>query len=313
MHTILLPQSRVRRAIESFRHPDQAAIAARLPVAGSRVPMRWYWRRQSPRPRRAARHLASEFRSTRMPRVDAAARRAARATGRLTHDAGQARSKATHAMRRAAANARPAAGAARERTAIAMTDARSRMRRPRMRGSGQLFAIGAVFAAGALAMYYFDANSGRRRRALLRDRFAHWRNVARNELPYRFNKRRRFVRGVARGVRHNVGEIMHPHHVVPDDETLVARVRSETLRDGLAGQVNVDAYEGCVTLRGELESTALIQRLIDRAGNVDGVREVRSYLHLPGTVAPNIAEVYEKERLPARLAAGGDQGIGLVN
>jgi osmotically-inducible protein OsmY len=100
--------------------------------------------------------------------------------------------------------------------------------------------------------------------------------------------------------------------VVPDDDTLVARVRSEVLRNGTAGQINVDAYEGCVTLRGQLDHYEDIQRIVHRTRHVDGVREIRSYLHLPGTLPPNKAEIYLKERVPAHLA-GGDQGIGLAN
>lgn len=331
MHTILLPQSRIRRAIESFRHPDQAAIAARLPIAGSRVPIRWYWRRQSLQPERALRHLGSDLDGLKTPAVRPAVTKATRASARLAREARHAGAGARVRARSAARLAAPVADRARERSRAVIRDTRERtapkiaragaavteagahVRPPRLRGVARVVTIAAIFAAGAAAMYFSDEHSGRRRRALVRDRLAHWRNVVRRELPRRVNKRRRFVEGVARGVQHNMGEIVQPHHVVPDDDTLVARVRSEALRDGLAGRVNVDAYEGCVTLRGELQSHAVIQRLIDRAGNVDGVREVRSYLHLPGTLPPNKAEVYEKERLPAHLAAGGDQGIGLIN
>ena len=37
-----------------------------------------------------------------------------------------------------------------------------------------------AFALGALAMYYFDPQQGRRRRALVRDRLVHARRVARD-------------------------------------------------------------------------------------------------------------------------------------
>jgi hypothetical protein len=150
-------------------------------------------------------------------------------------------------------------------------------------------------------MYYFDGASGRRRRALVRDQFAHLKNLFARELPHRVEKRARFFRGVARGIRHEAaGVVTHNGPSYVDDETLVARVRSEVLgqRGIKSGEIHIDAYEGTVTLRGQLQYPDEIRHLIEDAGRVDGVRRVRSYLHLPGTLAPNKAEIYELERAP---------------
>jgi hypothetical protein len=65
-----------------------------------------------------------------------------------------------------------------------------------------------------------------------------------------------------------------------------------------AGEINVEAYDGCVTLRGQLEHPGDIRRLVEATRRVEGVREVRSYLHLPGTLPPNKAEIYEREVAP---------------
>src|SRR2546423_15363936 len=46
MHDILLPSSRVTRLRNSYRYPEEAALAARLPLIGRRVPAREYWRRR---------------------------------------------------------------------------------------------------------------------------------------------------------------------------------------------------------------------------------------------------------------------------
>ena len=80
-----------------------------------------------------------------------------------------------------------------------------------------------------------------------------------------------------------------------DEETLVARVRSEIFRDAPlpAGMVNIDAYEGCVTLRGQLPNEGDMRRLVAATKRVEGVTEVRSYLHLPDELPPNKAEMYE--------------------
>ncbi|HET6615179.1 MAG TPA: hypothetical protein VFH62_04760, partial [Dehalococcoidia bacterium] len=50
----------------------------------------------------------------------------------------------------------------------------------------------------------------------------------------------------------------------------------------------------CVTLRGQLEHPDAIRRLVNETAHVDGVREVRNYLHLPGTPPPNMASVYTR-------------------
>ena len=257
MHQILLPKSRLRRLRNSYRHPGQAAAAARLPVAGRRVPMRAYWRRR-PLP---------------LPR-------------RIDEAPGQALSGA----RRGAA----AASDAGHRAWLAA----GRAWRDRRFDARLLPLVAAAVAAGAVSMYYLDRQQGRRRRALVRDRFAHTRRLFGRELPRRIERRGRFVRGVARGLRHDAGDFVHRdgYHAAIDDETLVQRVRSEAMRHTSvkAGELNIDAYEGCVTLRGQIADDGAMELLLDRVAAIDGVREVRSYLHLPGTLPPNKAAAYER-------------------
>jgi osmotically-inducible protein OsmY len=59
------------------------------------------------------------------------------------------------------------------------------------------------------------------------------------------------------------------------------------------GEVNVNVEAGVVYLRGELGSQDEIDELVAAAADVDGVREVRSLLHLPGEPVP------DKEWAPA--------------
>jgi hypothetical protein len=159
-------------------------------------------------------------------------------------------------------------------------------------------------AVGALMMFAFDPQHGRRRRALVRDRLAHMKNVMTRDVPARAGKRGRFFRGVAKGIVHDTTEVLpfNGHRLV-DNETLVARVRSEVLRDERikAGEIHLDAYEGCVTLRGQLEHPESIRRLVHDTAHIDGVREVRNFLHLPGTPPPNKAAVYSRWELPAHM------------
>ncbi len=112
-------------------------------------------------------------------------------------------------------------------------------------------------AAGAFGMYCLDPHSSRRRRGLMRDRLAHMRRVVTRQVPHTVERKGRYIGGVAKGLRHDAAEMAHldGHHVTVDDETLVARVRSEALRQReiKAGEIPLNAYEGCVTLRGQME------------------------------------------------------------
>jgi osmotically-inducible protein OsmY len=93
-------------------------------------------------------------------------------------------------------------------------------------------------------------------------------------------------RAVAIGrIRSLIGKT-HPKHY--DDATLKDKVESELYRDEheAKGSISVNAQEGVVQLRGELPSQGLIDALVDRTQQINGVREVESLLHLVGTEAP---------------------------
>ena len=73
-----------------------------------------------------------------------------------------------------------------------------------------------------------------------------------------------------------------------DDVTLAHQVESELVRADKTpkGQISVNAANGVVQLRGEVEQPELIDALAQRARSVRGVREVENLLHLPGDAAP---------------------------
>lgn len=329
MHQILLPVSRLQRFRATYKHPDQAAIAARIPVVGERVPMRAFWRRRPVKPSRMMRHAAGAARDeiTNAGRAGVATttgaaligaeyaggalRSAASVTGRRAAEAGRAGIRRGNET--AHAGAARVAGAVRERAGHVdigdMLQAPASKTRAvagvcvRSRWTVFLGALG----LGALAMYYGDRANGRRRRALVRDRFAHLRKVVTRDLPRRAERKGRFAGGVARGIQHGAVGLLDRRHAAVDDETLVARVRSEALRDRdiHSGEIAVDAYEGCVTLRGQLERREEIQELVERTRRVEGVTEVRSYLHLPGTPPPNKAPAYASTGVPAHMSDNG--------
>lgn len=87
-----------------------------------------------------------------------------------------------------------------------------------------------------------------------------------------------------------------------NDATLTDRVKTALFRDQSVpkGDIDVNAVNGVVTLRGQVSDTELPARLEDEARNVSGVRDVQNLLHGPGEAAraaspPPAEEV--KERL----------------
>ena len=144
------------------------------------------------------------------------------------------------------------------------------------------FAAGA--ALGAAMAYFLDGPSGARRR-----------NVARDKA----NKLLRQSRGTAQAATAQVQAVTaKAQHVAtggdsaPDDDvTLARKVETEIFRDASApkGAVNVQAANGIVELRGQLDDPAQIEALVARARAVTGVREVRNLLHLPGQTPANVA------------------------
>jgi osmotically-inducible protein OsmY len=83
-----------------------------------------------------------------------------------------------------------------------------------------------------------------------------------------------------------------------DDRTLVDRVRTEVFGRRRFGRlsVNIDAVDGVVSLRGQLDDQDAIRDLEAAVGNVVGVHGVENLLHTPDTVAPNVVGLQRAER-----------------
>jgi osmotically-inducible protein OsmY len=144
-----------------------------------------------------------------------------------------------------------------------------------------MLALGA--AIGALITYFLDPQSGRRRRAVTRERAAATVRTGAD----RAADTGRTVASEASGVSQKVQQAREEPKDY-DDVTLAQKVQSEIFRDSDVpkGQIAVNVQEGVVALRGEVPSTGMIDELIDRARNVQGVREVENLLHVPGSEAP---------------------------
>jgi osmotically-inducible protein OsmY len=74
----------------------------------------------------------------------------------------------------------------------------------------------------------------------------------------------------------------------PDDVTLARKVETEIFRDADVpkGQINVNAENGKIVLRGEVEKPELITDLEKKTKKVQGVTEVENLLHTPGSPTP---------------------------
>lgn len=145
--------------------------------------------------------------------------------------------------------------------------------------------IGAGGAIGAGLMYLLDAETGRRRRIVVRDRsLATIRRAGRRVEGYR-----RLAGAAVGGLVQRVIHAPKGHHLAPNDEALADRVRSEVFRrqEIPAGQVNLNVELGVAVLRGQLAEPEQIRKVEAAVRRVDGVLDVKNYLHLPHTPAPN--------------------------
>jgi gas vesicle protein len=140
-------------------------------------------------------------------------------------------------------------------------------------------------AVGAAAAILLDPARGRARRAQLVDRTA---ALARHG-AHAGERHLRHLGSLAAGKVQAVAARGEPAEWV-NDATLKERVESELLRDSKVpkGQININAEQGIVVLRGEVPSERMRAKLVQRAGEVHGVWYVENLLHLPGEPAPTV-------------------------
>ena len=140
-----------------------------------------------------------------------------------------------------------------------------------------LFALAG--AIGAALAYFFDPDSGRRRRKMLADKAGKY--------ARRGAQQAQGVGAQAQGLKKRAAHREEQPKPQPDDVTLARKVETEIFRDAEVpkGQINVNAEDGVVFLRGEVQPD-LIEDLAAKARDVQGVRGVENLLHAPGQEAP---------------------------
>jgi osmotically-inducible protein OsmY len=151
------------------------------------------------------------------------------------------------------------------------------VRRYREEVAMKLYALFA--AAGAAVAFFFDPQSGRRRRHMAWDRTTSF-------VKRKGRRLARVVTAETYGITMKARHLREAEKPQPNDATLVQKVESEVFRDPAIpkGRINVNAENGVVFLRGEVDSPALIDLLEKETREVKGVRGVENLLHLaPGS------------------------------
>jgi osmotically-inducible protein OsmY len=136
-------------------------------------------------------------------------------------------------------------------------------------------------ALGAVLAYFFDPDNGRRRRNEAIKRLAGASSRHGNRLA-------RGATSQARALKQKATHLREQPKAQPDDVTLARKVESEIFRDADVpkGKINVNAENGKVVLRGEADSLEMIEELVAKARQVQGVQDVENLLHTPGQPAP---------------------------
>src|SRR6476659_3268486 len=130
--------------------------------------------------------------------------------------------------------------------------------------------LATAFAAGAAVMYYLDPQTGRRRRALVRDKSAAVGHDVKEAARSRTRRAVNHVRGAAARTRAQLA------NEVVDDDILRDRVRSR-LGHLVDAPIDVEVRDGRVVLIGNLTARGF-DELISDISAVPGVQHVESRL-----------------------------------
>jgi osmotically-inducible protein OsmY len=141
------------------------------------------------------------------------------------------------------------------------------------------FYLSAAMGGAALA-YFLDPQNGRRRRHQSRDQLV---SLARHGTKRARKLVHHATSDAAGQARRAAHALRRAEEVDVDDSTLVDKVESIVFRkhDVPKGQININAENGVVFLRGQVEDPELVEALEARVRKVRGVKGVENLLHTP--------------------------------
>lgn len=147
-------------------------------------------------------------------------------------------------------------------------------------------------AAGAAIQYFLDPETGNRRRSAAGDKAGKYVRQSRRAAEQQASQAANAAKGAAvetaksaPGVREAADREAAERL---NDPALARKVETAIFRDADVpkGDISVNAEEGVVYLRGEVEDPDRIAALGRAASEVEGVGEVENLLHRPGEPAP---------------------------
>ena len=136
-----------------------------------------------------------------------------------------------------------------------------------------------AIAGTAIAAYFLDPDEGKRRRHMTQDRvMGFFRGRA-----HQAERAARFRASQAAGMAARAKAAATPDKPPADDHALADRVRTELFRpaDSPKGHMNVDAVDGIVSLRGQVERVEQVREIEEQVRSIPGVRDVENHLHTP--------------------------------
>lgn len=138
---------------------------------------------------------------------------------------------------------------------------------------------------GAAAMFALDPRTGKRRRALARDKMVRLGNSVDEMVSEQLPRKVDYLSGVARGARYRATHVAQRNgEALPDEDQFITdRVMSTVFRDPALpkGDINVNTVDQVVYLRGHVEDGRLVKEIEDRVRKVEGVREVINVINRP--------------------------------
>lgn len=160
------------------------------------------------------------------------------------------------------------------------------------------------FLAGVLAMYYLDAQSGGRRRALVRDKMV----GAGHDLADAAQGQARRTWDRARGLAATRSLDRVTRRAPESDQQLHDRIRARLGRiTGHPGAVQVEVEQGCVSLSGHVLRKDL-DNLLFEVRDMAGVKELRNALQVHDS-PEGIPELQGGDEPPGRQQRETDEAM----